>query len=69
MEGSKRTTTRTGHLYHSTKNKQKKTKKVHTLSQKVCCPKIHQIALSSLWLQPVRKPLASVAKSRTEALL
>ena len=58
MEGSKRTTTRFGHLHSSTK-KSKKTKKTQknkknhtTLWWKVFCQAIHQIALSSLWLQP-----------------
>ena len=61
MEGSKRTTTRIAHLYSSTKNKQKNQKDT-TLWQNVCCPTIHQIALSSLSLQPVEKPVALVAE-------
>ena len=48
-EGSKRTSTCIGRLYISTKTKQKK--KDATIWQKVCCPAIHQITLSSLWLQ------------------
>ena len=59
-EGSKRTSTCIGHLYISTKTKQKK--KDTTIWQKVCCPAIHQITLSSLWLQTVGKPVALVAK-------
>ena len=63
MEGCKRTTTRTGHLSSSTKNKQKKkNKKKTTLWQKVSCPTIHQIALSSLWIQPEGKSVAFVAE-------
>ena len=61
MEGSTRTTTRIGHLYSLTKNKQK-SRKDTTLGQKVCCPTIHQMALSSLWLQPVGKPVDLVAE-------
>ena len=61
VEGSKRTTTRLGHLYSATKNKQKKQKR-YTLWQKVCCPTIHHIALSSLWLQPAGKSVALVAE-------
>ena len=50
MEGSKRTTVRIGHLSSSTK-KQAKKKRYHLMTE-ICCPTIHQITLSSLWLQP-----------------
>ena len=60
MEGCKRTTT--VHLSSSKKKNQKKKKKKTTLWQKVCCPTIHQIALSSLWIQPEGKSVAFVAE-------
>ena len=42
--------------------KQAKNKKDTTLWQKVCCSTTHQIALSSLWPQPVGKLEAFVAE-------
>ena len=63
MEGSMRATTHIGHLYSSTKNKQIN-KKDTALWQKNWCPTIHQIALSSLWLQSVGKPVALVAEKK-----
>ena len=63
MEGSKRTTTCIGHLSSSTKN-QAKNKKDAPLWQKVCCPTIHQIALSLLWPQPVGKLVAFIAERK-----
>ena len=73
MEESKRTTTLISHLSSSIKNKQKKKQKKNRekkkkkrkdtiLWQNVCCLTIHQIALSSLWLQPVGKPVVFVAE-------
>ena len=60
MEGSSRTVTRIGHL--SSSEKQGKDKKDTTLWQKVCCSTTHQIALSSLWPQPVGKLEAFAAE-------
>ena len=69
MEESKRTATLISHLSSSIKKKQKKKKqrkkrkrKDTTLWQNVCCLTMHQIALSSLWLQPVGKPMVFVAE-------
>ena len=68
MEESKRTATLISHLSSSIKKKQKKKqrkkrkRKDTTLWQNVCCLTMHQIALSSLWLQPVGKPMVFVAE-------
>ena len=50
MEGSRRTTTRLGHLSSSTQNKQK-TKKTQPYDRKFV--EQQYTALNSLWLQPV----------------
>ena len=68
MEGSKRTTIRIGHPYSSTKSK-KKNKKDTTLWQKICFPTIYQIALSSLWLQLMGKPVALVVEMEQQVYL
>ena len=61
MEGSMRTTTRIGHLYSLTKNKQKKQKRYNLRTESLLSNNTSN-GLSSLWLQPVGKPVDLVAE-------
>ena len=69
MEGSQRTTTRICHLYSSTKKQEKQKQKRYNFMTENLSPTIHDIALSSLWLQPVGKPVALVPERKQELYL